>query len=180
MRSLRPLLLAGLCALLALPAAASAAPAGARGMAATFPHATALCAKVAAGQAPKRLAGSADKVTAACTTLARDFTATQTTFRAARTSLRTQARTAIATARATCAQARAAGDRAACRAAVRQARGTLRGLRTQLRTARTAYHQGVQAERKAFWTTIRALAGGSTVAPDRTVGPDPGAALPAV
>lgn len=36
----------------------------------------------------------------------------------------------------------------------------------------------VQAARKAFWSTIKSLKGGSTVTPDTTVGPGPTSPLP--
>ena len=43
-----------------------------------------------------------------------------------------------------------------------------------------AYRTAVQDARKAFWTSVRALAGGAAVTPDATVGADPAVALPSI
>jgi hypothetical protein len=170
-------LLTTACALLALPAAASARPANG-GFATTYPHAAALCAKAAAGTTPKRLASSAAEVRAACDTLQGDFASSRSAFAATTATLRSQAKTTIATARTACRAARAAKDRAACRAAVKQARLSLRDLRVQLRTAVKARRAALQASRRTFWTAIRSLAGGRTIAPDTADGPDPAPSLP--
>lgn len=54
----------------------------------------------------------------------------------------------------------------ACRTARENARTTVKDLRERSHGARQAYHDSVQAARKAFWTTIRGLRGGSTLTPD--------------
>ena len=71
--------LLAVCAVLIVPAFAAAHPVK-RDFNATFPHASALCVNVAAGETPKRLAGSVDKIKAACDTL-------HTSFEEARTML---------------------------------------------------------------------------------------------
>lgn len=165
------------CALLAIPALASARPT-ARDFNHTFPHAARLCDKAAGGDAPKRLAAASDKVKVACETLHTSFAAAQTTFTAAVAPLRQQATDAMTALRATCETARANHDLATCRAAHERTRETIKSLRTQAREAMLAYHDAIQAARKAFWSTIRELRGGSAVEADRTAGPDPTVTLP--
>lgn len=166
-----------LFSLLAIPAIAAAHPVK-RDFNHTFPHAARLCARVADGHAPKRLASSADKVAAACDTLHASFTAAQTAFTTTVTPLRQQAEDAMTALRATCKQARADHDPAACRAARQSTRETVKGLRTQLRAAAKSYHEAIRAARKAFWTTIGELRGGSALTPDTTSGPAPSVTLP--
>lgn len=165
------------CALLALPAVAGARP-GQRGFSHTFPVASGLCAKVANGHTPKRLAGQTDKVAAACATLKTSFTDAQNAYSTAVAPLKQQATDAITALRATCKQARANHDAAACKAARQSTRATLKNLRIQVRAAGKTYHVSVDAARKTFWTTIKALRGGSTVKPDKAVGTGPTTALP--
>jgi hypothetical protein len=165
------------CALLALPAVAGARP-GQRGFNHTFPVASGLCAKVANGHTPKRLAGQTDKVAAACATLKTSFTDAQNAYSTAVAPLKQQATDAIKALRATCKEARANHNAAACKAARQSTRATLKDLRAQVRTAGKTYHASVQAARKAFWSTIKSLRGGSSITPDKTVGSDPTTSLP--
>src|SRR4051794_3835740 len=134
-------------ALVAAPAA-SAHP-GTRGFQRTYPHAARLCAKVANGHTPKRLAPSTTQVAGACADLRSSFTAAQNTYTTTVAPLRRQA----ADTRAKIHQARAAHDRAT----VRASRTTLRTLRKQLRQARRAYHVSANTARKTFWDKVRAL-----------------------
>jgi hypothetical protein len=170
------ILVVAVCALVAAPVA-SAHP-GQRGFARTYPHASRLCAKVANGHAPKKLAASAAQVTAACNTLRTSFTGAQTAWTTTTAPLKQQGTDALKTLRATCRQARANHDRAACRTARRSTRATLKTLRGQVRTAAAAYHTTVQGARATFWSAIRALRGGSSITPDTTVPPAPTVALP--
>jgi len=172
---LAPLL--AMCALLAVPALAAAHPVK-RDFSHTFPHASRLCDRVAAGDVPKRLAASADKVKAACDTLHASFEGARTTFTTAVTPLRQQATDAMSTLRATCKQARADHKPEVCKAARQSTRETIKGLRAQVRDAAKAYHEAIRTARKAFWTTIKGLRGGGSVEPDRTSGPDPQVTLP--
>jgi inorganic triphosphatase YgiF len=163
--------------MLALPAGASARP-GSRSFTATFPIASSLCTRVANGHTPPRLAGSTAQVAAACATLRSSFTTAQNTYTTTVAPLLQQANAAIATLRATCKAARAAHNPAACQTARTQTRALLRSLRAQVHAAAVAYHAAVDAARKTFWTTVRALRGGSTLTPDVTVGPSPLTLLP--
>lgn len=163
------------CALLAVPAAAGARP-GHRSFNATFPVASSLCAKVAAGHAPARLAGSVAQVTAACATLNTSFTKAQTDHAAAVTPLTQQASAAVAARRAACHTT--PHDAAACQAARVQARARLTSLRAQIRGAARTYHATVEAARKTFWSTVHALRGGATLPADHKVGPGPVTAVP--
>ena len=170
-----PLLAA--CALLAVPSLAAAHPVK-RDFSHTFPHASRLCDRAAAGDLPKRLTASAAKVKAACDTLHTSFDGAQTTFTTAVTPLRQQATDAITALRATCKQARADHNPGACKAARESTRATIKGLRTQVRDAAKTYHEAIQTARKTFWSTIKGLRGGGSIDPDRTSGPDPQVTLP--
>jgi hypothetical protein len=177
MNRLLSVLAVAACSALALPAVAGAHPAQ-RGFGQTFPHASRLCAKVANGHTPKRLAGSTDKVTADCATLKTSFTTAQNDYATTTAPLRQQATDAVKALRATCKTARANHDAAACKSARQSTRTTLQGLRAQVRTAAKAYHASVDAARKTFWASIRALKGGNTVTPDPKVGPGPTTPMP--
>jgi hypothetical protein len=165
-------------ALVAAPAA-SAHP-GTRGFQRTYPHASRLCAKVANGHTPKRLAASTTQVAGACAQLKSSFTAAQNTYTTTVAPLKQQARDTVKAARATIRQARANHDRASARATRHDARATLRALRKQVREAARAYHVSVDAARKTFWSTVRALRGGTSVTPDKRVGAAPSASLPSL
>ncbi len=177
MSRIRLILALSACALLALPAVASAHH-GHRGFNHTYPVASGLCNHVANGKTPKRLAGQADKVVAACTALNKSFTDAQNAYTTTVAPLKQQATDAIKALRATCQQARVDKNHAACKAARESTRATLKGLRTQVRDAGKAYHTAVDAARKTFWDTIKALRGGTNVAPDKKVGPGPVTTLP--
>ncbi|MGI8802026.1 MAG: hypothetical protein ACR2KV_07610 [Solirubrobacteraceae bacterium] len=177
MHRVRLTLALGACAVLALPAAASARP-GSRSFVATYPIASTLCAKVAAGHTPPRLAGSTAQLSAACATLKTSFTNAQNAYNTTVAPLRQQALAAITTLRATCKAARAAHNHAACKTARATTKTLLAQIRAQVRAAAVAYHAAVDAARKTFWATVRALPKASTLAADKTVGPGPVTTLP--
>ena len=177
MTRLRWLMVICACALLAVPAVADARP-GKRGFNRTYPHASRLCAKVANGHTPKRLAGSSDKVSEACATLKTAFTAAQNDYNTATGPLKQQGVDALKALRSTCQQARTDGTPGVCKTARQETRAKLKNLRGQIREAAKAYHASVQAARKAFWATIKSLKGGSTLAPDKSTPPAPTVALP--
>jgi hypothetical protein len=179
MNRLRLTLAIGACALFALPAMASARPAT-RSFNRTYPVASILCARVAAGHTPSRLSGSVAQVTAACAALKTSFTAAQNAYTTAVAPLRAQAVAAVAAERAMCKQDRAAHNNAACKTLRAQTRAQLATLRTQVHAAAVAYHAAVDAARKTFWATIHALPGASTITADHTVGPLPITVLPVV
>jgi hypothetical protein len=177
MTRLRLLMVLGACALLAVPAVADARP-GKRGFNATYPHASRLCAKVAAGKAPKRLAGSTDQVSEACATLKTSFTTAQNDYNTATGPLKQQGVDALKALRATCQQARTDGTPGVCKTARQETRAKLKSLKGQIKEAAKAYHTAVQAARKTFWATIKSLRGGSSIEPDKTTPPAPTVALP--
>ena len=171
---LKPLRLAAMavCALLALPAVATAHPAG-HGLRGAHPFAARVCARADAGRLPAKLASSADQIKADCATLKTSVTSAQDAFDTAVAPLVQQAKDAIAQAQQTCQTARQSGDRAACQAARQQARTTLQSLRSQLRTAARTYVTALKTARKTFWSAIRSLRGGAAITPDAPVDPAP-------
>lgn len=175
-RLTRLLVAAVFCVALIVPAISSAKVQ--RGFNHTFPVASGLCNHATNGHLPKRLAGSSAAVLAACATLRTSFTDAQNTYSTTVGPLKTQGVAALQTLRQTCKDARQAHTPKVCRDARKATRATIQGLRQQARTAAQAYHASVDAARKTFWTTIRALKGGNTVATDPTVPPAPAVTLP--
>jgi len=177
MTRLRLILAVCACVMLAAVAVASANPAT-RGFNSTYPHASRLCAKVANGHAPKKLAASSAQVAAACAELKTSFTSAQNSYTTAVAPLKQQATSDIAALRATCRAARANHDPAACKAARKTTRAQLAAIRAQVHAAAKTYHKAVNAARKAFWSKIAALRGGSTEQQDTSVGPGPTTMIP--
>ena len=174
---MRTSLLAAIAAgALALAPVASAKP-GQRSFERTYPHASALCAKNASGHTPKRLAASVNQLASACATLKTSFTNAQNAYTTTVAPLEQQAKDTVAAARVNC---RGTADRHACRTARHDARVKLRGLRRQVTVARWTYHDSVDGARQTFWTTVRALRGGSGITPDSKVGSSPTTTLPNV
>ena len=159
-------------AVLAVPAAA--AP-HARNFQRTFPVASKLCARVAAGHAPKRLKGSEAQVNQACTTLENAYSQAVTTVLGAQATFRSSALTVQSQRRQACRQARIAHDPAACQNAKAQANSQMTALRQARRAAFAQYHAAIEAARQAFWNTIHALRGGAGIAPDK---PQPNSPVP--
>jgi hypothetical protein len=141
----------------------------------TYPVASSLCARVAAGHAPKRLAADTAQINAACTTLANSYNQAVTTYRTAIAPIAGQVQSTLATVRAARQTARQTGDWSAYHAAVQQARVTMKGLRAQVRTAQEAYVASIRAARQTFWSTIHALRGAGSL-PGDTGTPAPPAA----
>lgn len=168
---LRPALALGALALLVLPAAASA-----RSFEATYPHASRLCAAVAAGQPPARLVGKTTQATAACDALKASFAAANNRFTSQAAPLDAQMRAIGDGARAACAAALAAHNPRACRAALAAARAALRPLLDAWRTASRAQRAAIIAAGGAFAATIRTLSQSPVVTdppPPPPVDPDP-------
>lgn len=168
---LRPALVLGALALLALPAGASA-----RSFDATYPQAARLCAAVAAGQPPARLAGKTAQVTAACDALEAAFDRANNTFTRVAAPIDAQMRVIGDDARATCAAALAARNPGACRAALAAARTALRPLLAAWRTAARAQRAAIIAAGITFGATIRTISRSPVVtdpAPPPPVDPDP-------
>ena len=155
------------CLALAVPATAGADG----GLKHSLPQAGALCAKADAGTLGK-LAPSSDAVKAACTTLRGRHSATRQARIATVEPLRTLVYAIVGAQRTACHQARAAHGppaamRKACAHGANQARARITAIRAQIAVAEAAARAGDKAARTGFWTTIKALRGGATVAPDR-------------
>lgn len=133
----------------------------------TYPFASSLCERVAAGHAPKRLAADATQISAACTTLADSYTQALTTYQAAVAPIAAQVKSALASVRAAHHTARQTGDWTAYQATVKQTLATLKGLRVQERAAQQAYVAAIRAARQTFWDTIHALRGGASLPADK-------------
>lgn len=176
-RLARLTIVAVFCVALMVPAISAARP-GQRSFGQTFPIASRLCNHTANGHPPQVLAASASDVLDACTTLRSSFTDAQNAYFTTVGPLKTEAVTALKTLRQTCRRARANHKPGVCRAARQTTRTKIHGLRQQVNAAAQTYHASVQAARKAFWTTIHGLKGGSTVPADPTVGPSPTTSLP--
>ena len=159
-------------ALLAAPA--SAAP-HARDFQRTFPVASKLCARVAAGHTPKRLHGQETQVDQACTTLENAYSQAVTAVLSAGATFRSSQLTVQSQRRQACRQARIAHDPAACQAAKVQAQNQMAALRHTRHNAFLQYHAAIEAARQAFWNTIHSLKGGAGIAPDR---PAPNSPVP--
>jgi hypothetical protein len=141
---------------LAIPGVAGA-KAGDKTFQQTYPLASKVCAKVAAGTESKHLKRFAAQVTADCTTLLTGFTTAQSTVIAARATLTAQiaadrALTAAACPTphnqpATCFPTRAGDDAA------------IEALNKQLAHAIRHYYRTIEAGRDHFWKAIKALPG---------------------
>ncbi len=132
----------------------------------TYPIASSLCARVAAGHTPKRLAADAAQITAACLTLSNSYTQALTTYETAVAPISGQVKSTLANVRAARRAARQTGDWTTYQAAVQQAVATLKGLRAQVRADQQAYVASIRAARQAFWSTIHALRGGASLPAD--------------
>jgi hypothetical protein len=161
MSRLRYGLAACACALLVLPAAASARP-GQRSFDQTYPVASKLCTNIANGQGPTKLRADKTLIAGLCTTLESSFTTTQNTYFTTVTPLKQQAIAVNATTREAC----ATRPSTTCSTARAQDRMTLKGLHAQVLTAGTTYRTSIQAARKTFWNAIHALRGGAGITPD--------------
>jgi hypothetical protein len=154
-------------AALLFPSLASA-KAGDKSFTQTYPYASALCAKVAAGHTPPKLKGSEAKVGQACATLQNAFGPLQAAVQGANAQLQS----GVASERAKIKQACLQGAvRANCRAARRNGRLVIASLRRQHRAAVRLYYTSIEANRRTFWATIRALRGGASITPDRPITP---------
>jgi hypothetical protein len=141
----------------------------------TYPVASSLCARVAAGHAPKRLAADVLQITAACNTLGNSYSQAVTTYQTAIAPIAGQVKSTLAGVRA----ARQTGDWTAYQAAVKQAVTTLKGLRAQVRAAAQAYVASIRAARQTFWATIHALRGAGSLPGDTgTPTPPPAPVVP--
>lgn len=152
---------------LVLPGVVSA-KAGDRSFAQTYPYASALCAKVAAGNTPPKLEASAAQVSQACMKLQSAFGSLQTAALAANAQLQSGIKNERSTMRQACMPG---AVRTQCRAARRNGRLMIASLRRQHRAAVRLYYTSIEANRRTFWATIRALRGGKSITPDQPIAP---------
>ncbi|HWH12130.1 MAG TPA: hypothetical protein VG165_13455 [Solirubrobacteraceae bacterium] len=161
------------CALLVLPAAASARP-GQRGFAQTFPHASSLCTNIAAGRGPTALRPDASQVAALCGTLKTTFTTAQGTYFATVTPLKEQAIALVTATREAC----ATRPSTTCKTTRAENKAALKGLRAQVKTAGVTYRTSIEAARKTFWAAVHTLRGGASITPDTGTPLTPSVTLP--
>jgi hypothetical protein len=163
-RLLGAVALAATGASLAIPSVAGA-KAGDQTFQQTFPVASPLCAKVAAGKS-KRLKPFTAQVLADCATLQSEFTLAQSTVLAARAANAAQIAADRVTLTASCPPGT---PKLVCRHRRRQARDAIIELqRRQVRAARR-YYRTIEADRRRFWTAIRALPGERRVREDAPI-----------
>lgn len=144
----------------------ASARAGDKTFAQTYPYASALCSRVAAGHTPAKLRGSEAQVKQACATLETAFGPLQSAVLAGQS----QFAAGVAAARAATQQACAPGQpRPHCRQVRRADRLTIMSLRRQHRAAVRLYYTSIEVNRRRFWSTIRSLRGGRSLTPDRPV-----------
>jgi hypothetical protein len=139
----------------------------------TYPVASALCSRVAAGTAPKRLSDDSAQITAACTTLTNSYDQTVTSYQTAITPIVGQVKSTIATVRAARQTARQTHSWTAYETVVTQARTTLKGLRLDVSSAQRTYITAIRAARHTFWMTIHALPGAGSLPTDTGSPPAP-------
>jgi hypothetical protein len=137
-----------------------------RGYASTYPVASSLCSRVAAGTAPKRLAADTAQITADCTTLSNSYDQTLTSYQTAVTPIAGQVTSTLAGVRAARQTAQQTQSWTAYRTVVAQARVTLKGLRTDVRTAQRTYVTAIRTARHTFWTSVHALRGAGSLPTD--------------
>jgi hypothetical protein len=148
---------AGAGAALAFPAAAGAR-AGDRTFQQTFPVASTVCAKVAAGTEGKHLKRFATQVTADCTALQSTFSTAQSTVLAARSAISAQIAADRALTGAAC-PASAKAPTVACRHTRAVNDLAIDRLHRQMHHAVRRYYRTIEAARERFWNAIHALPG---------------------
>jgi hypothetical protein len=152
--------IAAACALALAASGTAFARAGDRTMVATYPVATALCAKARTGEAlPPRLANARAGVVLACNTLENAFGPLVSTVDAAEAAYLTTVSNQRSIVAAAC--ARPVADRAACQAARITKRGTDAAALLTRKAAVDVFRNSIRANRDTFWATIRALRTGA-------------------
>jgi hypothetical protein len=143
------------------------AKAGERSFQQTYPVASQLCAKVAAGKGPKRLRPFAAQVASDCSTLTSGFTAAQSAVLAAQTTFANGLAADRAAIAAACTPP--VKNRPLCRSTRRSEHAAIVALRREHTAAVRLYYTTVEANRHAFWAAIHSLPGGRTIRPDRPI-----------
>jgi hypothetical protein len=153
----------GICA-----SALAAKRAGERTFEETYPVASRLCARVAAGTEGRRLKLFATRVSADCAALESNFTAAQTAVLATRAAISAQIASERDAINAAC-TATVKAVRPLCRSTRHSDESALRSLRRQMHAAAKRYYRTAEAGRQRFWNDISSLRGGHHVRTDAPV-----------
>jgi len=135
----------------------------------TYPLASRMCARVAAGSGPAHLRPFAAQVAADCATLQAQFNSANTTVLAAFASIKAARAAERAAARAAC--PRVHPHVLGCSRARKQQHLMDLQLFQQHRAAALTYWHSVEAARRAFWAAIHALPGGHPLHADKPIPP---------
>ena len=152
---------------LSAPGIAGAAAPGSLTFEQTFPLASRLCAKVAAGTENKHFKANAADVSADCTTLQSTFTTAQSTVVAIRAAILPTLAAEKAAVHAACPDPKVV--KAACRKVHRADDAAILSMARQLRAARHSYFKGIESARKTFWTAIKSLPGEKHIKVDKPI-----------
>jgi hypothetical protein len=153
---------------LALPATAGAIPSKLfdRTFQQTYPAASKLCAKVAAGTENKRFAKSATQIAADCAALEATYTSAQTSVLTVRNAVLPTLTADRAAVHAACPNPKAKPQVTACVQAHKANDAAIHTLAAQLRLASHTYFASVEGARRTFWAAIHALPGAKHVKAD--------------
>jgi hypothetical protein len=152
---------------LSAPGVAGAAPPGSLTFEQTFPLASRLCAKVAAGTENKHLKANAAAATADCTTLQSTFTTAHSTVLATRAAILPTLAADRAALKAACPTPK--DVKAICRKAHKADDAAIVSLLHQLRAARHSYYRSIESARKQFWAEIKSLRGEKHIKADKPI-----------
>jgi hypothetical protein len=143
------------------------AKAGERSFQQTYPVASQLCAKVAAGKGPKRLRPFAAQVASDCSTLSSGFTAAQSAVLAAQASFATGLAADRAAIAAVCTPP--VKNRPLCRSTRTSEHAAIVALRREHTAALHLYYSTIEANRHTFWAAIHSLPGGRGIHADQPI-----------
>lgn len=132
----------------------------------TYPVASVLCSRVAAGQTPKRLTADSSQISTACTTLSSSYQQALTEFENAVASIAPDVKSTLANLASARRSARQSHDWSSYEAALEQAVSELKSLRSQERSAAQTYVTAIRAARHTFWATIHSLPGAGSLPSD--------------
>jgi hypothetical protein len=163
------LVVAACAAAVAAPAAATGPRAGEKTFQQTYPVASRLCTEIATGTGRRlvRLRRSAAQTLADCAALQNGFSAAQATLLAAKAAIAGARAADKALAASACAGA--AAKTAACQSTRHRVGRLLGALHTEQIREIHVYYFTVEANRRVFWSAIRALPGGSRLREDARI-----------
>jgi len=158
---------AAACALSLGVASLASANASQHTVANTFPVANKLCTEVKAGGGNARIKAEATQITALCTTLETTFQGLTKTAITGQTTVATALAADRVAFKTACPKATV--TRTACRTAKATLRAQVRSLFVARFTVDFTYQKGLEADRLAFWTGIKALPGAKGLKPDAAI-----------